>query len=112
MHAPAKTQRAEKIKQDIVKADIVGLCATCNNSSFCVYRSRRGFDAVYCEMFDYYSPNGHRDKNSDVIVTAQKVATKKKTPAKLKGLCENCEHRETCVLPKPEGGVWHCEEYS
>jgi hypothetical protein len=28
-----------------------------------------------------------------------------------KGLCVNCANRETCLLPKSEGGVWHCEEY-
>jgi len=29
-----------------------------------------------------------------------------------KGLCINCDNRFTCVLPRPAGGVWHCEEYS
>jgi hypothetical protein len=29
----------------------------------------------------------------------------------LKGLCAHCDKRETCTLPKPEGGVWHCDEY-
>jgi hypothetical protein len=29
----------------------------------------------------------------------------------LKGLCINCEHRFTCTLPRPETGVWYCEEY-
>ena len=28
-----------------------------------------------------------------------------------KGLCRNCKKKETCTLPKPEGGVWRCEEY-
>jgi hypothetical protein len=28
-----------------------------------------------------------------------------------KGLCVNCANRHTCLLPKAEGGVWHCEEY-
>ena len=28
-----------------------------------------------------------------------------------KGLCRNCENRETCLLPKSEAGVMHCEEY-
>lgn len=28
------------------------------------------------------------------------------------GLCLNCEHRDTCTLPRLEGGVWHCEEYA
>jgi len=27
------------------------------------------------------------------------------------GLCVNCAKREVCLLPKSEGGVWHCEEY-
>ncbi|HTS66225.1 MAG TPA: hypothetical protein VMS37_25420 [Verrucomicrobiae bacterium] len=30
---------------------------------------------------------------------------------KFLGLCSNCDNRETCVYPKPEGGVWRCEEY-
>jgi hypothetical protein len=27
------------------------------------------------------------------------------------GLCVNCAERRNCTLPRPEGGVWHCEEY-
>ena len=27
------------------------------------------------------------------------------------GLCVNCVHRDTCTLPKCEGGKVHCEEY-
>jgi len=27
------------------------------------------------------------------------------------GLCSICENRPACAFPKPEGGVWHCEEY-
>ena len=27
------------------------------------------------------------------------------------GLCENCANRDDCLFPRPEGGVWHCEEY-
>ena len=31
--------------------------------------------------------------------------------AEYKGLCVNCARREICEHPKPEGGVWHCDEY-
>jgi len=31
--------------------------------------------------------------------------------APLKGLCLTCARKKTCLHPKPEGGVWHCEEY-
>lgn len=34
-----------------------------------------------------------------------------KDSEKYKGLCKNCKKRKTCTLPKPEGGVWRCEEY-
>jgi hypothetical protein len=28
-----------------------------------------------------------------------------------KGLCRNCKKEKTCKLPRPEGGVWRCEDY-
>ena len=28
-----------------------------------------------------------------------------------KGLCKNCRKQKSCRLPKPEGGVWRCEDY-
>lgn len=28
-----------------------------------------------------------------------------------RGLCGHCELRKTCALPRPEGGVWRCENY-
>lgn len=28
-----------------------------------------------------------------------------------KGLCATCELCETCTFPRPESGVWRCEEY-
>ena len=31
---------------------------------------------------------------------------------KYKGICSYCEFRDSCPLPKPESGVWHCEYYS
>ena len=31
--------------------------------------------------------------------------------AEQKGLCRNCKKQKTCTLPRPEGGVWRCEDY-
>ena len=28
-----------------------------------------------------------------------------------KGLCRYCKLRDVCTLPKPAGGVWHCQHY-
>ncbi len=87
----------------------VGLCVTCNNADHCVYRKRRGTDAIYCETFDGYAPaNGHGGKTAlaAVVMTPDTAESEE-----FKGLCVNCLHRDACKLPRPEGGVWHCEEY-
>jgi len=86
-----------------------GLCVTCNNAGTCVHRKRRGTDAIYCETFDDYVPsNGRGPKKAAPVVVMTKVA---EGPAKARGLCLNCAHRDACKLSIPETGVWHCEEY-
>lgn len=93
----------------IIDIDSIGLCATCNNASTCVYRKARGFDALFCEMFDGSAPpEGNRRRNAASIV---EMAPDSAAPGKRKGLCVNCRNRETCTLPGAEEGVWHCEEY-
>lgn len=87
----------------------IGLCITCNNSDTCVYRKQRGTDAIYCELFDGYAAPQHGrgiEVTGAVTDGSLDVGT---TDAK--GLCMNCVHRDSCQLARPEGGVWHCEEY-
>lgn len=31
--------------------------------------------------------------------------------SELPGLCRNCARLVDCTYPRPEGGVWHCDEY-
>lgn len=87
----------------------VGLCVTCNNSESCVYRKRRGTDALYCELYDGYmlSPV-HRDASSAMAGSTEPTSTE---AADHTGLCVNCQHRHDCGLARTEGGIWHCEEY-
>jgi len=85
---------------------LVGLCVTCNNAAHCVYRKRRGKDAIYCEMFDGYAPPNGKSVAPVVMVTPETAKS-----GEFKGLCVNCAHRDDCKLPRPAGGVWHCEEY-
>jgi hypothetical protein len=40
-----------------------------------------------------------------------KVSAAVDQPRIHRGLCVNCDVRETCTFSKPEGGVWFCEEY-
>jgi len=34
-----------------------------------------------------------------------------KESALYKGLCTNCEKRETCTIPQPDSGIWRCKDY-
>ncbi len=44
-------------------------------------------------------------------MTPEETKDKKPEERVFKGLCINCDLRFTCTLPKPETGVWYCEEY-
>ncbi len=85
-----------------------GLCTTCNNGSICVFREKRGFDALFCNTFDTTSMNG---KGRVAIILDEIKPSVNKMDGNLMGLCSNCENCDNCMLPKPDGGVWHCEEY-
>jgi len=91
----------------VVEFTPVGLCSTCNNSTTCVHREYRGRDAQFCEMFDCSNGASHPPSVGLVTPTMRDASEQ----AGLKGLCVNCENRETCTLPRAETGVWHCEEY-
>ncbi len=82
-----------------------GLCTTCNYAPSCVRMKNINMPVLYCEEFDDYVPSPLK------IVTGDIAQSKEKTYDKSTGLCCNCENREICVIPKSEGGIWHCEEY-
>jgi hypothetical protein len=63
------------------------------------------------------NPSGSRKEGRDRLPT-DRTGSKRdvKDPGEYKGgeykgLCVNCAYRETCLLPKSEGGVWHCGEF-
>lgn len=93
-----------------VQSKSVGLCLTCDNSPFCAYRQMRGFDAMFCEMFHNNGDAPHAEHRAPNPGPARPASGDPEAET-LIGLCSNCEHRRECTFPKPEGGVWHCEEY-
>jgi len=83
-----------------------GLCPTCKFRRGCVFREKRGVDALYCEMFEHRAfgdgPEG------------QPSARENDTGGDggARGLCATCAGAATCAHPRPEAGIWHCEEYT
>ena len=87
------------------------LCCTCMHEVACI-RVREIFSPViHCELFE----NEQTEVPASTAVSREnsKVNTGNavEEPDGLRGLCVNCHYRFDCCLPRPEGGVWHCEEY-
>jgi hypothetical protein len=87
------------------------LCSTCKHGPDCTFPRDPQRPAFYCEEFEIETvpkrganEGGQQQSRGSHLVDAG-------PSARLAGLCSDCENRRTCVFPKPEGGVWHCEEY-
>lgn len=83
------------------------LCTTCNNAPECISRKNIIRPVYFCENYDDFIPQ----KTVEIEVEATPERVSEDAIYEFKGLCVNCDHRNTCAFPKPEGGVWHCEEY-
>jgi len=51
------------------------------------------------------------DGSSPVKRSRKKSGAEEENSTEQKGLCRNCKKEKTCKLPRPEGGVWRCEDY-
>ena len=81
------------------------LCSTCNHVEACGGRSTPQSPIFFCEQFEAFAPVPPR------APSAPRPASTSSAGGDYAGLCMNCENRETCGLPHPAGGVWHCGEY-
>lgn len=97
-----------------------GLCSTCKNASTCTYPRDPERRVHYCCEHE-----GHEECEGSVSLALLRTGNIFSLPPDLvatpptaerdsgihRGLCKNCANRETCTFPRPEGGVWHCDEY-
>ena len=81
------------------------LCSTCKHAEACGGRSTLEHPIFFCELFEVFAPR------PALTPAAAPEPSDWPDASEYKGLCVNCENRTTCTAPKPEGGVWHCEEY-
>ena len=85
-----------------------GLCANCEHACDCMHLKNAKQSVQHCEEYKSCACGG---PTSHGCVSRLSVDETSSDGARMKGLCMNCDHRDTCTFPKPEGGVWHCEEY-
>jgi len=88
-----------------------GLCSTCENAPDCTFPRAPGQAVFHCEEFDGGRLLLRATASAERSAPTPPRAARKKDSVKFIGLCSNCDNRKTCVFPKPESGVWHCEEY-
>jgi hypothetical protein len=91
-----------------------GLCSCCKFAFTCTYRINPDHPVLQCEEFEgiVYSPDrrNHPKKALPLNAAGRPLRSEISSPRYM-GLCTICEERDTCTYPKPEGGVWHCEEF-
>jgi len=114
MKKTSAQQKAIKIKPFMEVKQYWGLCACCNSAPTCTYPREFGRTILECDEFDGITPPLKRrirridsrpqNRFSGIAPNAQNMGI-------LTGLCAYCGGLKTCTYPKPEGGVWHCEEY-
>ncbi len=86
-----------------------GLCSTCGNGSTCTYRRKTGDSILFCDEFKGGLTMEKKD-DGEIILSPESLNDKIGVDGE-RGLCPHCKNLEHCTYPKPEGGVWHCDEY-
>jgi len=105
-----KSNKDEKNqKKDIKESpmEYKDLCITCNNLSTCDSTRAGRRPVYYCEQFDDYIPPKADPKPKQSETNRREIRN-----TKYKGICMNCDNRETCKNSTSEAGIWHCEEYT
>ena len=86
----------------------MGVCAACKYDPDYIYEALSGGVILQCEQFELAFPAQVARPTS---ARPRAWSGNAKDTGGYAGLCSNCENRSSCVYPKPEGGVWHCDEY-
>jgi hypothetical protein len=90
------------------------ICLLCRNDETCIYPRNSGRPVTECGEFEGYvlpQPKCTPAAGTAPDNGASLARQQQNDCGPFLGLCVNCEDRETCIYPKPEGGVWRCEEY-
>ncbi|MHC4395283.1 MAG: hypothetical protein ACYS1A_06470 [Planctomycetota bacterium] len=87
------------------------LCSNCRNATDCTFQKDCQKPFLYCEEFEIDICPSVETTREEKSAASAPVDAEDEDSDKFIGLCSNCDNCRTCVFPKPEGGVWHCEEY-
>jgi hypothetical protein len=95
--------------------DVRSLCENCSKKEDCCLKASISRPSFFCEEYEC----GLVGESLVVKTGLESSVRSNYDPAQYvlppsrrsMGLCATCGSREACCLTKPQGGVWHCEEY-
>lgn len=87
------------------------LCSTCMNVNDCAFLIGSSRPVLNCEEFETEAFVPARTASKNLLPIVELSVSENGDSVRYAGLCIDCEDRNDCMFPKPEGGVWHCEEY-
>ncbi len=95
--------RSKTNRSEIAATRFNDLCTNCRNREQCRICEARSQAIYFCEEYEAATLQGINWDNQKPVAMPM--------PPVEAGICVNCERRHTCSIEKPEGGIWHCEEY-
>jgi hypothetical protein len=87
------------------------LCCACTYKAKCMDHGTAENPKLFCEQFDSGEFTPHIRKKSDNGSARSHRFDQANHSDEVGGLCANCENRSNCTIARPEGHIWHCEEY-
>ena len=100
-------ERELVIENEVVTDAVIdenSICTTCIHSGHCVYQGRNSGSIITCDEFESKKVISRQNE----ILPEHRI---NRTEGELKGLCANCDYRNTCMFADSVSGIWHCEEY-
>lgn len=93
-------------------AYFLGLCGTCDNQATCTYPKVPRRPVMQCLEYEELAETAPPRRAPARSQRAQPGVDERSTGVRTgRGLCPDCELRETCTFPRLPGGVWFCEEF-
>ena len=101
--------------QSTTASDYLDLCWNCNSSDECLSKKTLTRPIWFCEEFSVDAPKA--DTQFLTIFPAESKASavsdaSGENPTEYKGICMNCEHRQSCRGAVTDPPTWFCEEYA
>ena len=93
----------------------VNLCSICFHQKKCEVEGKTGGLVTKCDDFKL-DLTAVRKLNPFADVGTgnpdEGCSANSEPAGRSMGLCLFCSKRKMCQLPRPEGGIWHCEDFN